>query len=64
MPKQKTKKSIAKRMKVTRTGKVLRRRMATGHLLSPKSSKRRRVLGQATIVLGKIAANYRLLIGR
>ena len=64
MPKQKTKKSIARRMKVTRTGKVLRRRMATGHLLAPKSAKRRRVLGQAAVVVGKIAANYRLLIGR
>ncbi|HBF22973.1 MAG TPA: 50S ribosomal protein L35 [Planctomycetes bacterium] len=63
MPKQKTKKAIARRMKLTRTGKVLRRRMATGHLLSPKSPKRRRVLGKAAVVVGKIAANYRRLMG-
>ncbi|MBO45767.1 MAG: 50S ribosomal protein L35 [Planctomycetes bacterium] len=62
MPKQKTKKAIAKRMKVTKTGKVLRRHMGTGHILSPKSAKRRRGLRQATLVAGKFAANMRALL--
>ncbi len=62
MPKQKTKKAVAKRMKVTKTGKVLRRHMATGHLLSAKSSKRRRNLRRSTTVLGKFAQNMRALL--
>ena len=62
MPKQKTKKAISKRMKVTKNGKVLRRHMGTGHLLSPKSAKRRRKLKRSTVVMGKMAANMRRLI--
>ena len=64
MPKQKTKKAIAKRMKVTKTGKVLRRHEATGHLLSAKSAKRRRRLRQSTVVLGKFAQNMRALLNK
>jgi large subunit ribosomal protein L35 len=62
VPKQKTKKAVAKRMKVTKTGKVLRHHMGTGHILSPKSAKRRRGLRQATTVAGKFAANMRALL--
>ena len=62
MPKQKTKKAVAKRMKVTKTGKVLRRHEATGHLLSAKSAKRRRNLRRSTTVLGKFAQNMRSLL--
>ncbi|MCH2112684.1 MAG: 50S ribosomal protein L35 [Planctomycetes bacterium] len=50
-------------MKVTKNGKVLRRHMATGHLLSPKSAKRRRALRRSTTVIGKFAANMRALLG-
>lgn len=39
MPKMKTRKSIAKRVKVTGTGKFLRRKAGRGHLLSTKSPK-------------------------
>lgn len=42
----KTKKSIAKRFKVTATGKVLHARAGRRHLLSSKNSKRRRRLGE------------------
>ena len=38
----KTKKSVAKRFKITATGKVLRSRAGRRHLLSGKSAKRRR----------------------
>lgn len=41
----KTKKSVAKRFKITATGKVLRPRSGKRHLLSSKSPKRRRALG-------------------
>jgi large subunit ribosomal protein L35 len=41
----KTKKSVAKRFKITATGKVMRSRAGKRHLLSSKSPKRRRSLG-------------------
>ncbi len=42
MPKQKTNKSAAKRFRVTRRGKVLRRMAGHGHLLAKKARKRKR----------------------
>ncbi len=44
MPKMKTHKSGAKRYKVTGTGKIMRRHAGIGHLLSNKSSSRKRKL--------------------
>jgi large subunit ribosomal protein L35 len=41
----KTKKSVAKRFKITGTGKVMRSRAGRRHLLASKSPKRRRSLG-------------------
>lgn len=41
MPKQKTKKSLKKRFKITRTGKVLRGKSFTGHLKASKTKRRR-----------------------
>lgn len=46
----KTRKAVAKRFKVTATGKVLRPHAGKRHLLAGKSPKRRRVLGSRTIV--------------
>ncbi len=43
---QKTKKSIAKRFKVSARGKVMRRVAGKRHLLSAKSVKQRRSMGQ------------------
>jgi len=45
LPMQKTKKSIAKRFKVTGTGKVMRRSPNRRHLLSHKSVKQKRRSG-------------------
>ncbi|MFP4687695.1 MAG: 50S ribosomal protein L35 [bacterium] len=44
MPKQKTRKSVAKRFKVTGTGKVLHHRARKSHLLTRMSSKSKRQL--------------------
>jgi large subunit ribosomal protein L35 len=44
---RKTKKSAAKRFKVTASGKLLRRKPGLRHLASSKSSKRKRKLGKA-----------------
>ncbi len=44
MPKMKTSKAVAKRIKVTARGKLRRRRPLAGHLKSRKSAKRIRNL--------------------
>jgi len=41
---------VAKRFKITATGKVLRPHAGKRHLLQTKSPKRRRVLGTMTLV--------------
>jgi len=46
----KTKKSVAKRFKVTATGKVLRTSAGRRHLMQAKNPKRRRGLRGATLV--------------
>ena len=43
---QKTKKSIAKRFKITASGKVMRRSPGKRHLLRSKSVKQKRRMGQ------------------
>lgn len=45
-----TKKSVAKRFKITATGKVLRHRAGRRHLNQTKSPSRRRNLGKAAVV--------------
>ena len=45
-----TKKSVAKRFKITASGKVLRRRAGRRHLLQTKKPKRRRALGKAAVL--------------
>ena len=46
----KTKKSVAKRFKITGTGKVLFAHAGRRHLLQGKNAKRRRRLGKAGVV--------------
>jgi len=46
----KTKKAVAKRFKVTGTGKVLRAQASRRHLLSSKSAKRKRHLAKSALV--------------
>ncbi len=46
----KTRKSVAKRFKITARGKVMRMRAGKRHLLSTKSPKRRRSLGTSKVV--------------
>ena len=46
MPKQKTHKGLAKRVKITGRGKIKRKRAGKGHLMSGKSGKRCRALRQ------------------
>jgi large subunit ribosomal protein L35 len=64
MPKQKTHKGLAKRVKVTARGKVKRRQSFTGHLLSNRPSKRRRRLRQATLMPKADAKRCRAALGQ
>ncbi|MDE0835435.1 MAG: 50S ribosomal protein L35 [Akkermansiaceae bacterium] len=48
--KAKTRKAVAKRFKVTGTGKILRRKQGKRHLLQCKNRKRKRFLGKAALV--------------
>jgi large subunit ribosomal protein L35 len=47
---RKTKKAVAKRFKVTGTGKVLRSHASRRHLMSSKSAKRKRHLAKSALV--------------
>ncbi len=50
MPKMKTKRGAAKRFKATGTGKLKRGKAYTSHILTSKSTKRKRGLRQAGMV--------------
>ncbi len=50
MPKMKTHRGAAKRVKKTGSGKLKRSKAFTSHILTKKSSKRKRGLRQATTV--------------
>jgi large subunit ribosomal protein L35 len=63
MPKQKTKKIISKRFRITKNGKVLRSQGFRRHLNAKKSSKRKRRLGR-TITTHKFhAGKIKKLLG-
>lgn len=55
MPKQKTHKGAAKRFKVTAKGKVIRGHSNHSHILTKKTTKRKRKLRDTTTVKGKFA---------
>ena len=50
MPKMKTKSSAKKRFKVTGSGKIKRKHAFKSHILTKKSTKRKRALGNDAIV--------------
>jgi large subunit ribosomal protein L35 len=53
MPKQKTHKGLAKRVKVTARGKIKHRRAGASHLMSVKNAKRRRAIRRPASVGNK-----------
>lgn len=53
--KLKTKKSIAKRFKITKKGKILFRRAGKSHLLTKKLRRFKRHLKKEGLILGKAA---------
>lgn len=50
MPKMKTNRGAAKRFKLSSSGKVVRRKAFTSHILTKKSTKRKRNLRKSDIV--------------
>jgi large subunit ribosomal protein L35 len=50
MPKVKTNSGAKKRFKITASGKVKRQKAFKSHILTKKSTKRKKALGHATIV--------------
>ncbi len=62
MPKQKTNKGAAKRFSRTATGRIKRRKAFANHILTKKSSKRKRFLRTGGFVHGTNAKEIRKLI--
>jgi len=50
MPKQKTRKCVAKRLKQTKSGKFMHNSPGKRHILTKKSSKRKNRLGKAKVL--------------
>ena len=63
MPKLKTHKGTAKRVKITATGKVTRRRASGNHMLSKKSKSRKRNIKTSAQVTGSMAKNVKRALG-
>lgn len=63
MPKMKTHKGTAKRVKRTASGKIVRRRAFGNHLLSKKSASRKRNIGKSAEIKGSIRKNIKKALG-
>ena len=63
MPKFKTNKSVAKRVKVTASGRFKHSRASRGHLKSTKSSKRLRGLRKRKMLSKSFEKHARRLLG-
>lgn len=62
MPKQKTKKSLAKRVKVTAKGKLKRYKAGHSHLMESKSKRRKRRLRQPEILKGRNEKRFKKML--
>ena len=62
MPKMKTRKAAAKRYKVTATGKVLYTKQGSRHILTKKSTKRKRNLRKAGILSDAETKKVKILL--
>ena len=63
MPKLKTHKGTAKRVKITKTGKLVRERAYGNHILAKKSKARKRNMKTTAFINGKIAKNIKTALG-
>ena len=63
MPKLKTHKGTAKRVKITTTGKIVRERAFGNHILAKKSKARKRNMKTAATIRGRIKKNVKTALG-
>ena len=63
MPKLKTRKGLADRVRVTRTGKLVRKHAWKSHLLEHKSAKRKRDFRQTELISPADAKQVRRALG-
>ena len=63
MPKLKTHKGTAKRVKLTSTGKVTRRRAFGTHMLAKKSKSRKRAINTTAVIKGSMEKNIKRALG-
>ena len=59
----KTHKGTAKRVRITRTGKVMRERAFGNHILAKKSKARKRNMKTSAVISGKIKKNVKTALG-
>ena len=64
MPKMKTHKGLKKRVKITATGKIRYKRSFSGHLMSGKSSGRRRALRKPGILASPMVKRFKEALGK
>lgn len=62
MPKMKTSKAAAKRFKKSGTGKLIRNKAYKSHILTKKSTKRKRNLRQSTVTDATNVANMKKIL--
>jgi large subunit ribosomal protein L35 len=62
MPKQKTHRGAKKRFKITAGGKVVRQHAMHSHILTKKTSKRKRRLRQQTVATGKLGKTVKEIL--
>ncbi len=63
MPKMKTHKATAKRVKITAGGKLVRERAFGNHMLSKKSKSRKRNINTPAVIKGNVAKNIKRALG-
>jgi len=63
MPKMKTRRAVAKRFKVTGSGKLKRSHANAGHILTKKTSKRKRNLRKSDLVHSNDEARMKRMLG-
>ena len=64
MPKMKTQRGASKRFKFTGTGKIKRKKAFKSHILTKKSTKRKRNLRKATLVADGDVGRVKSMLGK
>ena len=64
MGKVKTRKSLTKRFRITRTGKILRRAVGQDHYLQKQTSKKRRTLKKWVVLSPEETKRVKRLLGK